>query len=175
MFCQNVFCQAKNRKKKEKAHLSSWSVYAVGMMPVETTATTVCMRRILVHWLAEAAHQAVVKGVLAENLTPISRQMKSTNLDKAKGRKVIFFCSTSLPVSKIILRRACLLDKREKPNNPTSCHSAKYSKRNQLKVGKKKKTFVWVDFKVLTNSSLLVNVSRHDSNLAFPRLQKDSF
>lgn len=101
--------------------------------------------------LAEPAHQAVVKGVLAQTF---------------------FFYSTLLPVSKIISQER-LFNKKENKNSQAVNLQNIWKK--PIKTWTKKKPFVLVDFKVLTNSSLLVNVARHDSNFAFSWLQKDSF
>lgn len=74
------------------------------------------------HWLAEPAHHAVEEGGLAENLTPISRQMKSVNLEKARGGwrgiKFSFFIPHRYLFRRSFLRRDRLLNKRKNQTTP---------------------------------------------------------
>lgn len=96
-------------------------------MPVETTTKAVFMQRIT--GLAESAHHAVEKRRVSWEFnsyfeTNEEREFRKSKGVGVKGGKVFFFHSTPLPVSKIISQEWPFAEQKDKPNNPTSCHSA---------------------------------------------------
>lgn len=93
------------------------------------------------HWLT--AHQAVVKRVLAENLTPISRKRESVNLDKAKGSKVLFSFHTASCFEDHFSRETVCLTKRQ-TKQPHKLSLCKIFLKKPIKTWTKKHLYGWI-------------------------------